>query len=102
MALPGSALYKDALNKNYELPKKYEDFSFHAYNTKPLPTEKLKPWEILKLRDDNFIKYHSNNDFLEKIHKKFGQKAKENIVSMTKIKLKRKIIEEAEKNSTNF
>ena len=98
MALPGSALYKDALNKNYELPKKYEDFSFHAYNTKPLPTEKLKPWEILKLRDDNFIKYHTNKYFLEKIYKKFGQKAKENIVSMTKIKLKRKIIEEAKKS----
>ena len=98
MALPGSALYKDALNKNYKLPNKYEDFSFHAYNTIPLPTEYLKPWEILKLRDENFIKYHSSNDFLNKIQNKFGQRAKDNINDMTKIKLKRKIIEDAEKN----
>ena len=99
MALPGSALYKEALNKNYELPKKYEDFSFHAYNTTPLPTEHLKPWEILKLRDENFIKYHSSDNFLNKIQNKFGRKAKENIIEMTKVKLKRKIIEEAENNS---
>lgn len=98
MALPGSALYKDAINKNYKLPEKYEDFSFHAYNTTPLPTENLEPWEILKLRDENFIKYHSNEDFLNKIQNKFGQKAKGNIVEMIKVKLRRRIIEEAEKN----
>ena len=61
------------------MPEKYEDFSFHAYNTTPLPTENLEPWEILKLRDENFIKYHSNEDFLNKIQNKFGQKAKGNI-----------------------
>ena len=98
MALPGSALYKDALIKKLKLPEKYEDFSFHAYNTTPLPTEELKPWQILKLRDENFIKYHTNDIFLNKIEKKFGKKAKENILSMTKIKLKRKIIENAENN----
>ena len=96
MPLPGSALYKDALSKNYKMPIKYEDFSFHSYNTQPLPTEHLKPAEILKLRDENFIKYHTNEVFLKKIEKKFGVKAKNNILEMSKIKLKRKIIEELE------
>ncbi|MDC0851179.1 radical SAM protein, partial [Candidatus Pelagibacter sp.] len=90
MPLPGSALYKDALNKNYKMPEKYEDFSFHSYNTQPLPTKYLKPAEILKLRDENFIKYHTNENFLKKIEKKFGSKAKNNILEMSKIKLKRK------------
>ena len=99
MALPGSALYKEAIEKNYKLPEKYEDFSFHSYNTQPLPTESLKPAEILRLRDNHYIEYHTNKNFLNKVEKKFGLKAKDNILNMSKIKLKRKIIEELEKNN---
>ena len=40
------------------MPKSYSGYSFHAYDTVCLPTEKLKPWEILKLRDDAFVNYH--------------------------------------------
>ena len=63
MALPGSQLYKDALEKNIDLPTKYSEFSFHSYDTKPLPTETLKAGEILKLRDDHFHIYFSNKIF---------------------------------------
>jgi len=92
MALPGSQLYKDAIEKNYELPKTYEGYSFHSYETLPLPTETLSSAEVIKLRDDNFIKYHSHKPFLKKIEKKFGKIAADNILEMTKIKLKRKIL----------
>ena len=98
MALPGSKLYKDAILNNIELPKSYEGFSFHSYETLPLPTKSLSPAEILYMRDEAFNKYHNNKDFLNLIEKKFGKKAVNNIVEMTKIKLKRKIIE----NSKNF
>jgi len=43
------------------------------------------------LRDEAFDKYHTHKPFLNLIEKKFGKKAAENIVEMTKIKLKRKI-----------
>ena len=92
MALPGSQLYKEAIEKNYELPKTYEGYSFHSYETLPLPTEKLSPADVIKLRDDNFIKYHNHKPFLDKIEKKFGKIAAENIIEMSKIKLKRKIL----------
>jgi len=92
MALPGSQLYKNALDKNYELPKTYEGYSFHSYETLPLPTETLSPAEIIRLRDEDFIKYHNHKPFLKKIEKKFGKKAAINIVEMTKIKLKRKVL----------
>ena len=92
MALPGSQLYKEALEKNYDLPKSYEGYSFHSYETLPLPTEKLSAAEVIKLRDDNFIKYHNYKPFLEKIEKKFGKVAAQNIVEMAQIKLKRKIL----------
>ncbi len=94
MALPGSLLYKQSIENGVEMPKSYSGYSFHAYDTICLPTEKLKAWEILKLRDDAFVDYHLNSKFLDKIKKRFGYKAVENIKQMSKIKLTRKIVEE--------
>lgn len=94
MALPGSALYKDAIKNNIPLPDNYEGYSFHSYNTLPLPTKYLTPAEILKYRDECFHEYHTFPNFLNRIEKKYGVKAKNNIVEMSKIRLKRKIIEE--------
>ena len=85
---------KRLLKKNIELPKSYSGYSFHSYDTVCLPTEKLEPWQILEMRDDAFIKYHTNKNFLKRIKMKFGDKAVKNITEMSKIKLKRKIIED--------
>jgi len=92
MALPGSQLYKNALEKKYKLPNSYEGFSFHSYETQPLPTDNLKPAEILEYRDESFKNYHTYKPFLDKIERRFGKKALNNIKNMTKINLKRKIL----------
>jgi radical SAM superfamily enzyme YgiQ (UPF0313 family) len=97
MALPGSKLYKDAIDKGLNIPKKYEEFSFHSYETLPLPTEHLTPAEIVKFRDNAFDEYHSNSLFLERIEKRFGEVAVNSIRKMLKFKLKRKIVEESNK-----
>ena len=91
MALPGSYLYKTALEEGNQLPDTYEGFSFHSYETLPLPTEKLSAKEIITLRDEAFNQYHNHKPFLNLIEKKFGKEAVKNIVEMTKITLKRKI-----------
>ena len=91
MALPGSYLYKKALEEGNQLPDTYEGFSFHSYETLPLPTEKLSAKEIITLRDEAFNQYHNHKPFLNLIEKKFGKEAIKNIVEMTKITLKRKI-----------
>ena len=91
MALPGSYLYKKALDEGKQLPDTYEGFSFHSYDTLPLPTEKLSAKEIITLRDEAFNKYHNHKPFLNLIERKFGKEAAKNIVEMTKIRLKRKI-----------
>ncbi len=98
MALPGSSLYKQAVENNIELPKTYSGYSFHAYDTIPLPTKYLKNFEVLKMRDEAFINYHTDKKYLKKIEENFGSEAKKNIEEMTKIKLKRRIIEEAYDN----
>ena len=93
MALPGSQLYKNAIENNISLPNSYEGFSFHSYESLPLPTETLTPKQILEFRDKCFLEYHKSDKFLKKIEKKFGKKAIDNIKKITNIKLKRKILE---------
>ena len=92
MALPGSQLYKEAAESGVELPKDYSGYSFHAYDTIPLPTKDLEPAEILKFRDDAWHEYHTYEPFLEKIENKYGVKARQNIEKMSEIKLKRRIL----------
>jgi len=93
MALPGSQLYKNAVINGISLPDTYEGYSFHGYDTLPLPTDTLTGAEVLAFRDKAFDEYHSYLPFLERIKAKFGQIAVDNINDMLKVKLKRKIIE---------
>jgi radical SAM superfamily enzyme YgiQ (UPF0313 family) len=92
MALPGSKVYKEAIKAGHELPSDYIGYSFHSYETKPLPTEYLTPAQILKFRDEAWMKYHTHPPFLDKIEKMHGKRIRQNIEDMAKIKLKRKIL----------
>ena len=94
LPLPGTKLYSDALKSNQDLPTDYIDWSFHSYTTKPIATTSLTSKQILQFRDEAFERYHQDKKFLEKINSKFGLAAQKNIEVMTKIKLKRKILEE--------
>ena len=92
-ALPGSELYKIAINKGLDIPKTYEAYSFHSFDALPLSNENLTAAQILKFRDEAFLKYHKNEKFLKKVSKKFGHVALENIKKMNIVKLRRKILE---------
>jgi radical SAM superfamily enzyme YgiQ (UPF0313 family) len=91
MALPGSQLYKNAVDQKIKLPENYEGYSFHSYNTQPLSTASLTAGEILKIRDQKFLEYHKDTKFLNKIKEKFGDNAVKNIKDMTDITIKRKL-----------
>ena len=92
MALPGSRLYKEALDNGIQLPKDYSGFSFHSWDTLPLPTKSLTAAEVLKFRDEAFTKYHTSIKFLERVEKKYGPVPRQSIEKMTKIKLRRRIL----------
>jgi len=92
MPLPGSQLYKDAVDAGWELPHDYEGYSFHAYSTIPVPTDNLTSSEILKFRDESYLEYHTSEKFLFKVKEKYGQEAVNNILKNCEIKLKRKIL----------
>ena len=92
MAYPGSPLFLEARKNGIELPSTYSGYSQHSYDTLNLSTTKLSASQILKFRDEAWMKYHTNEKYLNLIKEKFGQNAVDNIKSTTKIKLKRKLL----------
>ncbi|VAX36949.1 hypothetical protein MNBD_UNCLBAC01-1842 [hydrothermal vent metagenome] len=94
MAYPGSPLYGIAKEKGWKLPETYVGYSQHSYETLPLPTKHLSAQQVLAFRDEAWMKYHTNPQFLNLLKNKFGQVAVDETLKSTKIKLKRKILEE--------
>jgi len=95
MAYPGSPLYGQALKEGWKLPECYAGYSQHSYYTQPLPTKYLTAEQVLAFRDNAWMTYHTNPAFLGLLERKFGQIAVDETLKSTKIKLKRKILEEA-------
>ena len=91
-ALPGSPLYFQAKKNNWELPNKYEEFAFLSYECKPLKTNYISAQEVLKFRDKAWHKYFENENYLNLVSRKFGHKAMTNVKEMSKIRLKRKLL----------
>lgn len=93
MAYPGSKLYAFAIKQGWELPKEWQGFSQHSYETLPLPTKYISAREVLRFRDEAFHKYFNNPGYLKMIERKFGTNVKEHIHKMSLTKLSRRILE---------
>jgi anaerobic magnesium-protoporphyrin IX monomethyl ester cyclase len=92
MAYPGSQLYKESQSVHGILPDTWEGYSQHSYETKPLPTKFLSAAEVLKFRDDAFMKIFTHPDYLNFVKKRFGERVVSHLEKVTQVKLKRKII----------
>ena len=92
MAYPGSPLYLQAKQNGWKLPDTYAGYSQHSYETQNLPNDNLTSAEILKFRDEAWMKYHTHEPYLNLLESKFGIEARKNVEDMTKIKLKRKLL----------
>jgi radical SAM superfamily enzyme YgiQ (UPF0313 family) len=95
MAYPGSKLYKMAIENDWELPGNWIGYSQHSYETHPLRTEALSSAEVLKFRDEAFVRYFSSPSYLELVRRKFGDEVLSHVRDMTRIRLKRKILEDS-------
>lgn len=93
-ALPGSPLYLQAKQSGRRLPEKYSEFGFLSYDHIPDSTDHLSAEEVLAFRDYFFDTYFTNPGVLDRMNRKYGSAAVDNISKMTSIKLKRKILEE--------
>lgn len=92
MAYPGSKLYDMAIENKWDLPDSWIGYSQHAYETFPLRTEALSNAEVLKFRDEAFIKYFTHPNYLALVNQKFGPHVVEHLQQMTQVKLKRKLL----------
>ncbi len=92
MAIPGSDLYQEALEKGYPLPDTWLGYASQGYEFQPLPTEHLSAAQIVEFRDYAFDTYFKNPGYLNMIETKFGLEARDHIKEMTAIRLKRKIL----------
>ncbi len=90
MAYPGSKLYDEALEKNWQLPETWGGYSQYSSESLPLPTKYLTAGEVLSFRDYAFHAYFENPRYLDKINKKFGIETVHHIQEMTKHRLERK------------
>jgi anaerobic magnesium-protoporphyrin IX monomethyl ester cyclase len=93
-ALPGSPMYHVAKKNGWKLPESFEGYSFLSYESEPLPTKHLSSAEVLRFRDEAWNQYFTNTAYLDLVEKRFGLVERNNIKEMTKIKLKRKVLEE--------
>lgn len=97
MATPGSDLFYQAKSKGITLPDDengpgWVGYAQQGYDFLPLPTETLSAAEVLAFRDYAFDAYFKNPRYLHMIEEKFGSVAKEHIVAMTKVRLKRRLL----------
>ena len=89
---PGSQLYNEAKNIGWKLPETYSGYAQHSYDFWPLPTKYVTAEEVLAFRDFAWNKYHTNDKYLDLVKKKFGEQAYNNVVEMSQIKLKRRLL----------
>ncbi|MHB1606636.1 MAG: B12-binding domain-containing radical SAM protein [Leptospirales bacterium] len=94
MAYPGSKLYEIALEKHWDLPDSWIGYSQHSYETKPLRTDVLSAKEVLRFRDEAFLKYFNNPVYQNMVQQKFGEDTLKNIQDMTRIQIRRKLLED--------
>jgi anaerobic magnesium-protoporphyrin IX monomethyl ester cyclase len=97
MAYPGSPLYTMALTEGWQLPEKWSGYSQHSVDSTPLPTKYLPASEVLKFRDEAFLKYFRAPSFLNMIQSRFGAETVEHINAMTQHKLERQLVKNAGK-----
>jgi anaerobic magnesium-protoporphyrin IX monomethyl ester cyclase len=96
MAYPGSPLYTAALQKGWDLPETWSGYSQHSFDCLPLPTDKIGAAEVLRFRDQAFDRYFTSKRYLDMATQKFGWNTRTHLEHMTRHKLRRKLLVEAE------
>ena len=92
MAYPGSPLFTMAMAEGWKLPEKWSGYSQHSVDSTPLPTKYLPASEVLKFRDEAFLKYFRDPGYLDMIQKRYGAETVAHIHAMTQHKLDRQLV----------
>jgi radical SAM superfamily enzyme YgiQ (UPF0313 family) len=91
-ALPGSPLYRDAIQNGWALPDSYAGYAFLSYETQPLPTKHVSAADVVRFRDEAWQTYFTYKPYLDLVEKKFGAQERRNVEEMAAIRLRRKLL----------
>jgi anaerobic magnesium-protoporphyrin IX monomethyl ester cyclase len=94
IAYPGSALYEQALKEERKLPETWAGYSPYSYEHLPLSTKYLTSVEVLRFRDEAYVRYFSNERYQNMVSKKFGEEVLREIQKNLTKRLRRKLLEE--------
>jgi anaerobic magnesium-protoporphyrin IX monomethyl ester cyclase len=86
---PGTILFD-----RVQEPQNWKGYSLYGYECCPMPTKHVPAREVLKFRDEAFVRYHGRTEYLNMIEKKFGRETKEHILRMLATPLRRHLIED--------
>jgi radical SAM superfamily enzyme YgiQ (UPF0313 family) len=92
-AYPGSALYEQAIKEGWKLPDTWACYSPYSYEHLALPTKYLTGEEVLRFRDEFYVKYNSNERYRKMIKEKFGEEVFKSIKDGLTKRLRRKCLE---------
>tara|TARA_R110002072_G_scaffold534_2_gene3538 strand:+ start:77695 stop:79173 length:1479 start_codon:yes stop_codon:yes gene_type:complete len=87
MALPGSQLYQENIDRKED----WEKYGQLGFSTEPMATKDLSAAQILNFRDKAFHDFFKDPQYQNYVREKFGQHSLDEIREMIKIPLKRKI-----------
>jgi len=90
MAYPGSRLYDDTPPD--DLPQTWAGYSQHSRDTHPLRTKTLTAAQVLQFRDNAFHAYFARPEYLDMLHRKFGDGAVQQVRDMTAVRLERELL----------
>jgi radical SAM superfamily enzyme YgiQ (UPF0313 family) len=92
MAYPGSPLYALAVRQGVPLPENWTGYSQHSRDCLPLPTRHLAAHEVLRFRDEAFVRYYTNPRYLDMVERRFGPETVAHIRAMTGHGLERDLL----------
>jgi radical SAM superfamily enzyme YgiQ (UPF0313 family) len=92
MAYPGSPLYAQAVRRRVPLPAHWTGYSQHAKDCLPLPTYYLPARDVLRFRDEAFVRYYTHPRYLDMIEERFGPEALAQVRHMTGHRLERDLL----------
>jgi radical SAM superfamily enzyme YgiQ (UPF0313 family) len=92
MAYPGSPLYARAVRQGVSLPAAWTGYAQHARDCLPLPTRYLTARDVLRFRDEAFLRYYTNPSYLAMVGRRFGPEAVRQVRAMTAVQIERDLL----------
>jgi anaerobic magnesium-protoporphyrin IX monomethyl ester cyclase len=93
MAYPGSPLYARAVRQGVPLPEKWTGYSQHSRDCLPLPTRYLPAREVLRFRDEAFVRYCTDPGYLAMVERRFGPETVAHLREVTAHRLERHLLD---------